>query len=125
MHPWQKTPIRDAVTSYLRDFGPATVRQLAEDLELTVTQVKSCICTARRQTGTDLLRIKSWQREPRHIIPVYELADRPGRNDAPKPRALRSKEKQRRYVNERKTELAIKRRAKNGSQAMPWDGLMA
>lgn len=124
MLPWQPTPMRDAIKKYLQDFGPATPAQIAEDLEIDRSRIYSCMTLTRKQTGTTVFRIASWKREPRHLVPLYEVPTGDAQDDAPRLSPLTGKVRTRKHKSENKARLAAIRRAKSGLMPSPWAGLM-
>lgn len=116
--------MRDAIKKYLQDFGPATPAQIAEDLDIDRSRVYSCMTLTRKATGTTVFRIASWRREPRHLVPLYEVASGEPKDDAPRLSPLTGKVRTRKYKSENTARLAAIRRAKSGLLPTPWSGLM-
>lgn len=114
MHTWQATPIRDAIIRALQSHGPMTYDQLADKLQFPVLTVKRSIASARKATSSKQIRIASWKRQPRHLLPVFGAGD--GKKDAQKPKAL---------TNNEKNKLYRKRGAQKEAIRTHWDTSMS
>jgi hypothetical protein len=86
--------ITDRVVAHLREFGPGTSTEIAEDIGEAARNVATTIC---RNVGR-LFRIKEWKRSATfHMHAVYALITNSVRDNAPKPPRLNSTERSRRY----------------------------